>query len=170
MTVAPNFAVFLTYELSTRAEAQDWDMVEVVTADEPMAFIMGMSGLPESFEEKLIGLSANDTFDFTLSADDGYGAFDEEAVVDLPLDLFKVEGQIDEDMLQVGNVLPMTNEEGHQMRGQIVEVGPDFVMMDFNHPLAGREMWFKGQIVSVRPATESELDHGHIHGTGGVEH
>ena len=110
-------------------------------------------------------------FDFKIPAEDGYGEYDEEAVVDLPLDIFKDEdGEIPTDVLVAGNMIPMTNEDGHQLMGQVVEVTDTNVVMDFNHPLAGREMWFKGAILDVRDATREELNHGHVHGIGGVQH
>ena len=56
-----------------------------------MAFIHGLSGLPEKFEDNLAGMGVGDTFDFRITAEEGYGEFDEEAVVDLPIDIFKNE-------------------------------------------------------------------------------
>jgi FKBP-type peptidyl-prolyl cis-trans isomerase SlyD len=56
------------------------------------------------------------------------------------------------------------------MHGQVVEIKDDLVVMNFNHPLAGKEMHFSGQILSVRPATPEEISHGHVHGAGGVHH
>jgi FKBP-type peptidyl-prolyl cis-trans isomerase SlyD len=172
MQIAPSSVVFIAYELSIKQKSQqdDFELVEVVPTNEPMAFIYGMSGLPEAFEEKLLGLNAGDTFDFQLEAEEGYGEFDEEAVVELPLQMFLVDGEIPEGMLEVGHVLPMSDNEGNQLRGLIVEIGAETVTMDFNHPLADKEMHFKGQVLNVRAATESELDHGHVHGDGGVEH
>ena len=65
---------------------------------------------------------------------------------------------------------PMTNEDGERLHGQIVEIHDDVVIMNFNHPLAGKEMHFSGKILSVRAATREEIDHGHVHGVGGVHH
>jgi FKBP-type peptidyl-prolyl cis-trans isomerase SlyD len=170
MKIAPNQVVALAYELSIMNDTDEWQMVENVSEAEPMYFIQGMSGLPDSFEDKIDGLSVGDSFDFKISSEEGYGDYDMEAVAELPIDIFKVDGQVQEDLLQVGNMIPMTNEEGHRLVGQVVEVNREFVLMDFNHPLAGREMHFKGHVINVRPATAEELEHGHVHGTGGVEH
>lgn len=128
-------------------------MVETVGDDQPMYFIQGMSGLPEAFEDRLNGLAEGDTFDFKLDPEQGYGDYDTEAVAEIPLEVFKVDGKLQEDILQVGNMVPMTNEEGHRLMGQIVEIDEEFVLMDFNHPLAGREMHFVGKVHKVRAAT-----------------
>jgi len=52
----------------------------------------------------------------------------------------------------------------------VLEIGTETVKMDFNHPLAGEELHFKGEILEVREATAEELDHGHVHGPGGHHH
>ena len=72
--------------------------------------------------------------------------------------------------LEIGNIVPMTNEDGERMHGQVVEVKDDVVVMNFNHPLAGKEMHFEGSILSIRPATDEEISHGHVHGEGGHHH
>jgi FKBP-type peptidyl-prolyl cis-trans isomerase SlyD len=171
MKIEADKAVFLTYQLSIKDASDQWESIETVTAEEPMAFIHGLSGLPEKFEDNLQGLEKGSPFDFSISSEDGYGDFDPEAIVDLPMDIFKDEdGNIQPEALELGNMIPMTNEDGSRLMGQVIEVADDYVVMDFNHPLAGREMWFKGEVLDVREATKEELDHGHIHGTGGVEH
>jgi FKBP-type peptidyl-prolyl cis-trans isomerase SlyD len=170
MKIAPNQVVGLTYELNIKNETDEWQLVETASAENPMYFIYGMSGLPEEFETRIATLSVGDSFEFTLAPEEGYGDFDPEAVVELPLDVFMVDGKLQDDILQVGNMIPMTNEDDSRLVGQIVEITNELVVMDFNHPLAGREMAFKGNIIEVRPATAEELDHGHVHGTGGVVH
>jgi FKBP-type peptidyl-prolyl cis-trans isomerase SlyD len=170
MKITNNSVVALVYELQTKHQDDEWELVENVGQDDPMYFIQGMSGLPESFEQKMEGLSAGDAFDFVIEAEDGYGEFDQEAVVELPMDIFKVEGELQEDLLQVGMQIPFNNEDGNQMVGQVVEVGTDYVLIDFNHPLAGRQMHFTGTVVKVRMASADEIDHGHVHGDGGVVH
>lgn len=170
MKIATNAVVTLTYELSIDAENEAMELLEVADQNDPMAFIHGQSGLPEAFENQLLGLSAGDAFDFSVNAEEGYGPFDPEAIVELPLDLFKIDGKLEPDLLEIGNVLPMTNDEGHRLQGRVVAVGDETVTMDFNHPLADKAMHFKGTILHVREATPTEISHGHVHGPGGVEH
>ena len=73
-------------------------------------------------------------------------------------------------MFQVGAVVPMSDNEGNHLRGNIIEVTPEYVKMDFNHPLAGTDLHFSGEILSVRDATQDEIAHGHAHGPGGHQH
>jgi FKBP-type peptidyl-prolyl cis-trans isomerase SlyD len=170
MQITNEKVVTLSYELTvTDADGQK-ELIETVENDDPMAFIQGMSGLPEAFEENIEGLSAGDTFEFSIPAEDGYGEFDPTAIVELPKEIFKVDGEFVEEMLEVGNYLPMTDDSGNQLNGRIISVETEYVKMDFNHPLVGKEMYFKGTIMEVRDATQSEIDHGHVHGTGGVQH
>ena len=115
-------------------------------------------------------LFRSDTFEFSIPAEEGYGEFDPTAIVELPKDIFKVDGEFVEEMLEVGNYLPMTDDTGNQLNGRIISVDLDTVKMDFNHPLVDKEMYFKGKIIGVRDATQIELDHGHVHGAGGVQH
>ena len=170
MKVEKNNVITLTYSLRIPDTDGEMDVVEVVTAEDPMYFIQGISGLPEGFENQIEGLVAGDTFDFTVNAEDGYGEFDPEAIVELPRAVFQMEDVNQEELLQIGNIIPMTNEDGERMHGQVTEVKDDVVVMNFNHPLAGKEMHFEGQIVSIRPATAEEISHGHVHGEGGVHH
>jgi len=170
MKIAPNAVVSLTYRLSIPDEDGEPETIEVVDSDDPLTFIQGLSGLPEGFEAKLIGLGTGDPFEFELTPEEGYGHRDEEAIVELPIDVFKVEGAVPANLLEVGNFLPMTNEDGHRLQGRILDVKDELVLMDFNPPLADKLMQFSGQILSVRPATPSEIDHGHVHGAGGIEH
>ncbi|TLV02988.1 FKBP-type peptidyl-prolyl cis-trans isomerase [Dyadobacter luticola] len=170
MKVEKNNVIALTYSLRIPDSEGETDVVEVVSEEDPMYFIQGISGLPEGFENQIEGLSAGDTFEFTVAPEEGYGEYDEEAVVDLPKSIFQMDDVDQEELLQVGNIIPMTNDEGERMHGQVVEIKDDVVIMNFNHPLAGKEMHFSGQIISVRPATAEELSHGHVHGAGGVHH
>ena len=162
--------VTLTYELRITDENGEPNLVETATEEHPMVFIYGMSGLPEQFEDNLEGLGTGDTFDFKLASEDGYGDFDENALVDLPLTVFEVEGAVPDDMLEEGNFIPMADSEGNQLQGRVVEVSDESVKMDFNHPLAGKELSFKGKVEEVRVASQQELEHGHVHGEGGHHH
>lgn len=170
MTIDTNKVVTLTYELQVDDEDGERTLVEKVEQDNPMVILYGSSGLPERFEENIQGLKEGDAFEFSIDPEEGYGDFDEEAIVELPKNVFQVDGKIDNEMLQIGNFVPMTNQDGHRLQGKILEVNEESVLMDFNHPLAGVNMHFKGQVVGVREASEEELSHGHVHGEGGHHH
>jgi len=170
MKINNNTVVALTYELSLPGEEGTFDLVEVVDEKDPMYFILGHSGLPEQFEQNLIGLQIGDTFQFMLDSDQGYGDIDPQAIVELPKTLFEDEAVNPEELLVLGNVIHMNNEEGHQLSGEVIEIREETVVMDFNHPLAGKKMAFRGKVLLIREATPSEIAHGHVHGTGGVHH
>ena len=170
MKIEKNKVVTLTYELRIMDENGEQSLIETANEEHPMVFIYGMSGLPDQFEDNLEGLNTGDNFDFKLDTEDGYGEYNEEAVVELPKNVFEVEGSVPDNMLEEGNFIPMTDSEGNQLQGRVVEIGEENVKMDFNHPLAGKELFFKGKVEKVREATQEELDHGHVHGEGGHQH
>lgn len=170
MQIDNHKVVAISYKLRLQEEEGDFELVEVVDKEDPMYFIWGMSGLPELFENNLLGLSPGDTFSFRIPPEEGYGSVDPEAIVDLPRTLFEEEGVNTDELLVLGNSIPMTNEEGHRLQGVVVDLSDDSVTLDFNHPLAGRELDFTGEVLIVRDATESELEHGHVHGEGGIHH
>ncbi|HEV7349639.1 FKBP-type peptidyl-prolyl cis-trans isomerase [Telluribacter sp.] len=170
MKIEKNKVVAVSYHLSIPDEENEMDVVEVVDDNDPMYFIYGMSGLPEGFEDNLQGLAPGDTFDFTIEPEEGYGEFDPNAIVEIPKEIFKMDDVNEEELLAIGNIVPMTNEEGDRLQGQVVRLTDEHVIMDFNHPLAGKTMHFVGKVVTIREATADELDHGHVHGDGGVQH
>ena len=168
--ISENKVVTITYDLSVTDENQEKVLVESAEEDAPMVFLFGMSGLPDEFERQLSGKQAGDAFTFSLTPEQAYGEYDEQAVVEIPKNVFEIDGQIDGEMLQVGNFLPMADNQGHHMQGKVVEIGDSAVKMDFNHPLAGMVMHFDGKVAEVREATQEEMDHGHVHGEGGHQH
>jgi FKBP-type peptidyl-prolyl cis-trans isomerase SlyD len=170
MPIAKNNVVFISYQLAFPDEDGQPDVVEIVDEKEPMVFIHGLSGLPEAFENNLLGLNEGDTFDFSISAEDAYGNVDPNAIIQLPKSIFQAEDQNADDILQIGNFIPMTDDQGNRMQGLVVSIEGETVTMDFNHPLAEKTLMFQGKIIKIREATPDELAHGHVHGEGGVHH
>ncbi|MDE2393212.1 MAG: peptidylprolyl isomerase [Cytophagales bacterium] len=170
MPIAKNNVVFISYQLAFPDEDGQPDVVEIVDEKEPMVFIHGLSGLPEAFEKNLLGLNEGDTFDFSISSEDAYGNVDPNAIIQLPKSIFQAEGQSADDILQIGNFIPMTDDQGNRMQGLVVSIEGETVTMDFNHPLAEKTLMFQGKILKIREATPEEIAHGHVHGEGGVHH
>ncbi|MFN8417338.1 MAG: FKBP-type peptidyl-prolyl cis-trans isomerase [Cytophagaceae bacterium] len=164
-TISKNKVVRMTYELSSGNE-----LIQKVNADQPFTFLYGVGGLLEEFEQNIADLKVGDTFNFEITAENGYGEIDEEAVVQIPKEAFMVDGKLQDDILEVGNVLPMRDSDGNFLEGRIIEMDEASVTMDFNHPLAGKDLHFKGEILAIREATAEEIDHGHVHGEGGHHH
>ena len=168
MKITKDAVVSLTYILSEN-DVQG-NLIQEVTKDKPFVVLFGAGTLLPKFENELEGLKVGDSYGFSVESKEGYGEFNPSAIVELDKDIFKVEGEIDNEMLQVGNSIPMQNDQGQPLNGVIKEIKEDKVAMDFNHPLAGVNLYFTGEILDVRAASEEELSHGHVHGDGGVQH
>lgn len=165
MKIAKNTVPSVTYTLVV-----DGEVVDMAEKDKPLSFIHGIGMMVPGFETNLEGLTSGAKYDFKLTPEEAYGAYNEEAVVDLPISTFMVDGKVNEKMLTVGQVVPMQDQNGNPLNGTIMEVNSESVKMDFNHMLAGKELNFTGEIIEVREATKEELEHGHIHGPGGHQH
>ena len=83
-----------------------------------------------------------------------------DAIVDLPKNIFMVDGKLAEDILFVGSQVPMSDNQGNRMMGIVKEVGDETVKMDFNHPMAGKTLNFDVEVVSVRDVTPEDLQGG----------
>lgn len=158
MKISEKKVVELIYELKVNGE-----VVDKTTEERPLDFIQGTGSLLPLFEKNIEGKEAGDNFAFTLSPADGYGEWEPERIIDLPKEAFEVDGKIREDLLVVGNTIPLMNQAGGVVPGKVLEVAEKTVKMDLNHPMAGKTLDFSGRILSVRDATEKELEEG-LHG------
>ena len=170
MTIEDKKVVSLHYELQVDDESGTRQVADKSEEGHPLVFLYGVGQLLPLFEENIKGMKSGDKFEFSVPPEEGYGEYDDEAVVNLPLEIFKVDGELDTEMLKPGNILPMSDEQGNQLQGRVIEVTDNAVLMDFNHPLAGFDLYFTGKVVFVRDATLEELTHGHVHGDGGIIH
>ena len=167
MIIDKNKVVTLTYTL--QESNQEGEIVQEVLESEPFIFLFGSEQVLPGFEANLNGKITGDEFQFEIKSEESYGPVDEEAIVDLPMNIFMVEGKLVE-MIKVGEFVPMNDHEGNEMQGLILEIGEETIKMDFNHPMAGVDLFFSGKVLDVREAHPEELDHGHVHGAGGHNH
>jgi|WetSurMetagenome_2_1015567.scaffolds.fasta_scaffold11770_5 FKBP-type peptidyl-prolyl cis-trans isomerase SlyD len=164
MVVSQNKVVSVTYEL--RVEG---NVIESVDRTAPLTFVFGSGSLLPKFEDNLAGLKVGDLFDFDLLSEDAYGVYDESSLIKVPLNAFQIDGKVDYHLVKIGNKIPMQDSEGHRLTGVVKLVDADAVTMDFNHPLAGNHLFFKGEVTDIRQASEEELMHGHVHSSCGCE-
>lgn len=123
----------------------------------PLQFVCGTGMLLPKFEEAIMGKEVGDKVEFTLAPADGYGEINPDAVVDLPKSLFEVEGVVADDLLVVGNHIPMADAAGNRMVGVVKSVSEESVNMDFNHPMAGATLNFEVSVAMVRDVTPEDL-------------
>ncbi len=165
--IQPGKHVELTYDLyrilPVGDGATEEQLVHQVTDQDPESFVYGVTqGMIKPLEAAIDGLEPGATFDVRVTAADGFGMPDPEAIVRLPKDVFLIDGKFDAERVTPGAALPMMTAEGYRINGIVKEVTPEEVVMDFNHPLAGDDLHFVGKILNVREATPEE-----IHPAGG---
>jgi len=168
MIIEKNKVVTLDYSLYEKEPGGQ--LIEETFGKDPLVFIFGIGMMIPAFEANLMGKATGEEFSFGIKSEQAYGPRAKEAVVEVPIENFAVDGKIDRDKLQVGVPLQVQDQKGHMHQGVIVKVGINTIMVDFNHPMAGVDLYFKGKIKSIREATQEELDHGHVHGPGGHHH
>ena len=172
MNIDKNKVVSVNYTLNTyENEGGAETLVEETSKENPFVFLYGNGELLEDFETALKDKKVGDKFDFKIDFERGYGGIFADHVVNVPLEAFKdEEGNVDDEMVVIGNTLPMHDHEGNSLQGLVTEITDAHVKMDFNHPLAGKHLHFVGEVLEVREATLEELSHGHAHGPGGHHH
>lgn len=168
MQIEKNKVVSITYKLSEAGNRAE--VIQEVDADQPLVFLFGVGQLLPKFEENLVGKQKGDSYEFDLFHMDAYGPLDAEAVVDIPIDVFIVDGKLAEDMLVIGGMVRLRDQEGRLLQGTVLQRGLETVKVDFNHPMAGKDLHFSGTVTDVREATADEIAHGHVHGEGGHHH
>jgi FKBP-type peptidyl-prolyl cis-trans isomerase SlyD len=162
--------VGLHYRL--REGSAEGELIEETYGSDPLYFIYGNGQMIPGFEANLLHKSIGDTYSFLLNPAEGYGVINEEDFVEVPIENFvdPETGKVERDHIQTGVPITMSDEHGHRFSGFITKVGLDTVTVNFNHPMAGMHLHFEGEIIEVRDATDSEIDHGHVHGPGGHHH
>lgn len=148
----------LNYKLYVKDDKEETEtLMEETNESEPLTFITGLESMLQDFEDNLYDLKAGDKFDFVIPKEKAYGEYSEEKVLDLPKSIFEVDGNLNENIVKEGAVLPMRDKEGHTYHGSVVEIGEDVIKMDFNHPLADENLHFVGDIIEAREATGADM-------------
>ena len=142
-------------------------LVEKTTDDKPFELITGFGIALDSFEQQVTPLEKGAKFDFSLTKDDAYGDYRDDLLMELGRDVFSINGHFDHEHVYQDAVIQMQNDEGNRFYGRVVEVAEEKVKIDLNHPLAGETLYFKGEVLENREATEDEINHLMKHLTGG---
>lgn len=154
--VADDIVVTMEYTVKV-----DGEVVDSSDDHEPIEFLQGHGQVISGLEKQLYGMAVGESKSFVVAARDGYGERDPDAIADIP------RGEFPKDIpLEPGVELQMEDEDGDVMNAVIVSAGDQTVQLDFNHPLAGKELHFSIQVIGLRQATPEEIEHGHAHSEG----
>jgi FKBP-type peptidyl-prolyl cis-trans isomerase SlyD len=119
---------------------------------EEISFCLGWGTMPPGLEAAMLGMVVNNSKEVSLSPQEAYGEVDEELIMEVP------RGDFDPDLdIALGQVFETQDEEGHPLYFMIKELRPDTVVIDFNHPLAGKTLEVSFTVKEVREATPQDL-------------
>jgi len=158
MKIEGRCVVSIEYELT---EAGKSDTIDSNKGGAPLEFITGSGQIIPGLEKELMNLSTGEKADIKVNAVDAYGEFNKEAIETLPREQFAGIEMI-KDMQLYGE-----GENGESVAVTVKEFTDDTVTVDYNHPLAGQDLMFSIDVLSVREATIEEIATGHI---GGESH
>lgn len=152
-----NKYISVSYRLYAQTQGADPQMIEEATAENPFEFITGLGMTLDDFEKEILPLSEGEQFDFTLSVEQAYGEYDPQGRQEVPRSMFEIDGKLDSRYIYEGAVVPLQDGEGHRFNGLIALIQDDTVVVDLNHPLAGKALQFVGKVEQTRSATNQEI-------------
>lgn len=156
-TETTNKYITVAYKLYVPTENGAEMLQEEATKEHPFQFISGMGLTLDAFEDQIANLEKGTEFDFTLSVEQAYGVYVDEAVQSVPRKIFEIDGKLNEKYIYEGAVVPLMNNEGERFNGTITAIGANEITVDLNHPLAGKTLRFAGTVTENREATNQEI-------------
>ena len=161
MRVTNNNVITLHYQLK---DDNDEILDKSYGSEEPMVYLHGHRQMIRGFEAAISGAEVGEKRAFTVMPSEGYGLRNINNTQRVPLKYLKHEGK-----LSAGQAINVNTDSGIKP-GTIMKLGKFNADIDMNHPLAGKNLHFEIEIIDVRPATEDEIAHGHVHSSGGCGH
>ncbi|HBG31966.1 MAG TPA: peptidylprolyl isomerase [Gammaproteobacteria bacterium] len=161
MQIADNTVVVIDYTVTT----PEGNLIDSSSqSGEPLTYLHGAGNIVPGLEQALAGRSAGDSFNVSVPPEQGYGERHDELIQVVHRDQF-----VGIERMEIGMQF-QTEAEGEVHIVTVTGLEGDQVVVDANHPLAGETLVFDITVREVRPATDEEVTHGHVHGSGGHHH
>jgi len=154
---------------------KDGEVIESSDTGQPMLYLHGYPGLLDALQEGLEDHEAGQSVTIDVPAERAYGLRKPDSVHRVPLKHVALDAasrsklKKGQSVLKPGDVIRLNTPEGER-DATVVKAGKFNVDVDTNHPLAGKDLVFKVEVVDVRESTDEERQHGHAHGPGGHQH
>lgn len=121
----------------------DGEVVDSTEGREPFEYIQGKQQIIPGLEKQMEGLKAGDEREIIVGPDDAYGVEDPNAYIEVPKD------KMPEGGLEIGMLVHATTPDGKQMVVRVAEIRDETIVLNFNHPLAGKELHFKIAVLEI---------------------
>ncbi len=161
MAIGANKVVTVNYKLSD----DEGNLIQKTNVDEPFVYLSGNNQILPKLEQEIDTMLIGGKKNIGLDASEAYGDYDDNAVQNVKRHEFPEGTDLEKGMEFMANT-----PEGKPIPFVIKDVKEDNIIIDFNHPLAGKNLNFDIELIDVRDATKEELEHGHVHGAGGHHH
>ncbi|MDC0714624.1 peptidylprolyl isomerase [Stigmatella sp. ncwal1] len=161
MKVGKDRIVALEYKL----HLGDGEVIDESEPGQPLSYLHGGGQIVPGLEGALEGMGVGDAKKVVVNPAQGYGEHESAGLQEVPRSMFPPDSE-----LRPGMRLAAQTDGGEVIPIGIREVKGDTVLVDLNHPLAGKTLHFDVTVRDIREATEEELSHGHAHGPDGHEH
>ena len=153
LVVSFQYKLFVDGKLYVEEESDGDDQIE---------YLHGADNILPGLEAALSGKKVGDHLSVTLPPDQAYGDYDDEDIESLDRDDVP-----DVEQLEVGMLIEVENEDGSIELAHVKSINDTTVVLDFNHPLAGKTLTYEIDVLNLRAAEPEELEHGHAHGVYG---
>jgi FKBP-type peptidyl-prolyl cis-trans isomerase SlyD len=157
MQVAKDNVVSIEYRL----HLGDGKIIDESDPGDPLVYLHGYEEIVPGLEKALEGKKPGESLKVQVSPEEGYGEYDPDGVEEVARDEFPPDME-----LVAGGVVEAVDEDGEEVEFLVKELRAKTVVVDFNHPLAGKTLHFEVTVREVRAATAEELEHGHAHAPG----
>jgi len=154
LMIGDNSVVSMHYKLTDN----DGNVIDSSEGMEPLTYLHGAKNIIPGLEKALVGKVEKDSLSVKVQPSEGYGEVVPELIETVPKTAFQ-----GVDSIEAGMAFEAQNSNGQMQRIIVQKVEGDMVTVDANHPLAGVELNFDVEIITVREATEEEISHGHVH-------
>mgnify|MGYP003656401228 CR=1 FL=1 len=125
----------------------------------PMTVNVGAGELIPGFDTALVGMSEGETKTFTVPANEAYGERDDNAIVELERNIFP-----DDFQFSLGEVVPLTGPGGSPFLATVIKIEDETITTDMNHPLAGKDLNFEIEILTINDTTAENSENENTDG------
>lgn len=155
MHIDKNTVATLAY--SMHIDKPDGELIEMIEEQQPKDMIFGFDNLIPGFERQMMQRDVGASFSFVVPPEEAFGFYRDEMLVEVPKQAFVVNDALRSDLLFIGNEIAMMDNQGNPIKGKVLELTDETVKMDFNHYLAGKQLFVQGKVLDVRAVTPEDL-------------